>query len=77
MEGVLAKNPKGRWEIVNSSNERLELTAGDWIQVIVAEKYSVTTRIEFNTDYYAVTPGVKLYIGQEVKFIPRDSFLGK
>lgn len=74
MEGKLRKNEIGRWEVVDESGNRLELTSGDVVEVKVADHW-IRTRIEsmssdkppFTAEYYAVVPGVKLYSGQPAR----------
>lgn len=67
MEGHLRKNQCGRWEIVDNSGNRIEITSGDLIEVQVGETW-IKTRIECGMDgYYAAVPGLKLFQGQKSK----------
>lgn len=75
MIGKLRKNDIGRWEIVNESGQRIELTSGDVCEVQIGEVWH-RTRIEsqatntppFTAQYYAVLPGIRLYEGMPARY---------
>lgn len=73
MIGKLRKNGNGRWEIVDNSDSRIELTSGDCCEIQVGGNW-IATRIECGwieatktSEYYSTVPGTKLYQGQPAR----------
>lgn len=61
-EAKLCRSEIGRWMIGDS-----EIHSGEVIEVLLGDHW-ISTRIEYGDgDYYAVNPGIRLYLGMKAR----------